>query len=289
MRTPPHRTTPGTSIKDRLGRAPRTRSVIAATGLLVLCVAPFAAARTGGPLREGVRNGTTTAETQVISNIASTTRATGGYSTRQSNLSGSGGGAVYGCRSKAGGSAATPQPQNPCVRANNLSTGLAFEFNASDGDVAGLISVGTGGDTKRPFVTNATGIATGLNADRVDDLDVVQILAQARAKAGLDADTVDGLDATDLRPSFAQVSATGTAAQSRGLVGSVAHLVATGLYGVTFAGDLSKCALSATLVDGLGQIAALPAVVAGNTAVAVRTGDSAGAPADHAFHLSVNC
>ena len=153
-----------------LGRAPRTRSVIAATGLLVICAAPFASARTGGPLREGVRNGTTTSETQVISNIASTTTATGGYSTRQSNLSPSGGGAVYGCRSAAGGSAAVPRAQNPCIRANNLSTGFAFEFNASDGAVAGLITVGKGGDATKPFITNATGVATGLNADRVDGL-----------------------------------------------------------------------------------------------------------------------
>ena len=36
-----------------LGRAPRTRSVVAATGLLILGAAPFAAARTGDPLREG--------------------------------------------------------------------------------------------------------------------------------------------------------------------------------------------------------------------------------------------
>ena len=55
-----------------LGRAPRTRSVIAATGVLVICIAPFAAAHTGGNLREGVRNGTTTSETQIISNIGST-------------------------------------------------------------------------------------------------------------------------------------------------------------------------------------------------------------------------
>ena len=116
MHESPQPDQPGISKTRRLlGSAPRTRSVIAATGLLVICVAPFASARTGGPLREGVRNGTTTSETQVISNIASTNRATGGYSTRQSNLSTSGGGAVYGCRSKAGGSAATPaaEPMHP--------------------------------------------------------------------------------------------------------------------------------------------------------------------------------
>ncbi len=186
-----------------LSRAPRTRSVIAATGLLVICIAPFAAARTGGPLREGVRNGTTTAETQIISNIGSALTPTGGYSTRQSNLSGSGGGAVYGCRSAVGGSAAKPRPQNPCLRANNLNTGYAFEFHASDGPITGLISAGAGGDTKKPFVTNATGVATGLNADRLDNLDAAQIVASARVKTGLDADTVDGVDAAGLQARFA--------------------------------------------------------------------------------------
>ncbi|MDQ3676830.1 MAG: hypothetical protein M3401_08530, partial [Actinomycetota bacterium] len=208
---------PGISGTRRvLGRAPRTRSVIAATGLLVICVAPFASARTGGPLREGVRNGTTTSETQVISNIGSTTRTTGGYSTRQSNLSPSGGGAVYGCRSKTGGSAAKPSPQNPCVRANNLSTGFAFEFNAARGDVAGLISVGAGGDAKRPFITNATGVATGLNADRVDGLDATAIIAAARVKTGLDADTVDGKDSAELGTRWALINESGAIEQQTG-------------------------------------------------------------------------
>ena len=192
-----------------LGRAPRTRSVIAATGVLVICIAPFAAAKTGGPLREGLRNGTTTSETEVISNIASTLSTTGGYSTRQSNLSNSGGGAIYGCRSGAGGSAAKPRPQNPCVRANNLSTGYAFEFNASKGAIGGLISVGGGGDTRRPFVTNATGVALGLNADRVDGLDASAIIAAARVKAGLDADTVDGKDSAELGTRWALINESG--------------------------------------------------------------------------------
>lgn len=177
-------------------RAPRTRSVIAATGVLVICIAPFAAARTGENLREGVRNGTTLSETEIISNIASTLSTTGGYSTRQSNLSSSGGGAIYGCRSAAGGSAAKPRPQNPCVRANNLSTGYAFEFNASKGAVGGLISVGSGGEKTRPFVTNATGVALGLNADRVDGLHASQIVAAARTKTGLAAEDADKLGGT---------------------------------------------------------------------------------------------
>jgi hypothetical protein len=155
-------------------KGPRTRSVLLATGVLVLAMAPFGVAATGDMLREGERNGTATRETAIVSNNPATTTDTGGYTTRQSNKSTSGGGAVYGCRSTEGGSAATP-PKNPCVRANNLSTGYAFEFNALSGTTAGLITVGTGGDAKRPFITNATGVATGLNADRVDGVEPAQL------------------------------------------------------------------------------------------------------------------
>jgi hypothetical protein len=273
--------------------SPRTRSVVIATGLLVLGITPFAAARTGSNLREGLRNGTSTRETQIISNVASTTGVTGGYSTRQSNLSSSGGGAVYGCRSGAGGSAATPKPQNPCLRANNLATGLAFEFNASNGDTGGLITVGTGGNTKKPFTTNATGVATGLNSDEVDGLDAAAIIALARAKTGLDADTVDGKDATDLQARFAQVTSGGTAsAASRGLVATapVVHVNATGIYDVTFAGNLSACAVSATRTDvAAGEISASPTTAGGNTTVTVRTASSAGVVEDHPFDLTLSC
>jgi hypothetical protein len=275
-----------------LGRAPRTRSVVAATGVLVICITPFAAAKTGNTLREGLRNGTATKETQIIGNLRSTTATTGGYVTRQSNLSTDGGGAIYGCRSKAGGSAATPSPQNPCIRANNLSTGFAFEFNAANGDIGGLISVGPGGDAKKPFTTNATGVATGLNADEVDGLDAAQIVAAARTKTGLDADTVDGVDAADLRPRFAQVTAADALGETRGLAatGGLTHVDATGIYALLFSGDLSKCAVSATITDATGgEISATPVVAAGNTTVTVRTSDSAGTAADRAFHAAVNC
>ncbi len=263
-------------------RSPRTRSVVLATGLLVIGISPFAAARTGDNLREGVRNGTTVRETQIISNVGATNTPTGGYSTRQSNLSSSGGGAVYGCRSGAGGSAATPTPQNPCIRANNLSRGFAFEFNASNGDSAGLITVGTGGDTKRPFTTNATGVATGLNADRVDGQDAADIIRAATA-----ASVATG---QALQP-FAQVSVGGTAGETRGVVtNGVSDPAGAGTYEVIFAGDLSKCALQATITGGdFGEITATPTVVNGNTSVAVRTANSAGVPTDRAFHLSANC
>lgn len=293
-----HQHDPAPTRRPRLrmpaaGTSPRTRSVVIATGLLVLGITPFAVAKTGGNLREGVRNGTTTQETQIISNVASTNRATGGYSTRQSNLSTSGGGAVYGCRSGAGGSAATPTPQNPCIRANNLAAGYAFEFNASDGPIAGLITAGTGGDAKKPFVTNATGVATGLNADRVDGLDAAAIVTAARVKAGLDADTLDGKDLTDVQARFAQIQADGDRDETRGLIAAdpISH-PSDGVYLVKFAGDLSKCAVAATITGAtFGEITATPAVADNVTTVTVRTGNSDGSDttSDRAFHLTVNC
>jgi hypothetical protein len=284
MHESPQPAQPGISKTRRaLGRAPRTRSVVAATALLVVCVAPFASARTGGPLREGLRNGTTTRETQVISNIASTTAATGGYSTRQSNLSNSGGGAVYGCRSQAGGSAATPRPQNPCIRSNNLSTGYAFEFNASHGTIGGLFSVGTGGDTVKPFVTNATGVATGLNADRVDG-------------KGAEDITKDAVNASQALKPFAQVTLAGDAGQTRGVpTGGVTTNPGganDGVYAVTFTGDLSACALQATIIGTQpGMVTVNPTVATdkATTTVEVRTFNGNNAAADRAFHLSADC
>ncbi len=161
-------------------RSPRTRSVAVATGMLVLALAPLGVAAGGGVLRGGERNSTGSKETSVVGNVAERGNATGGYTTRQSNTSTSGGGAIYGCRARAG------DGTNPCVRANNLADGLSFEFAARSGSVAGTISVGSGGDQKKPFTTNATGVATGLNADRVDGQsadDIVNAAATTTAAA----------------------------------------------------------------------------------------------------------
>jgi len=144
----------------------RIRMFVVLTALAVVGapVAISAATGEGSPLRQGARNPSSNAtqsltkETQIIANTSS-------YGTRQSNKSDNGGGVVYGCRSKAGG---TPAKNEPCVRANNLADGLAFEFSASQGALGGTINVGAGGDGKKPLTTNATGVADGLNADRVD-------------------------------------------------------------------------------------------------------------------------
>lgn len=157
------------------GRGGRARTALVAAGLMGVIGAPAAIGATGDALREGQRNGTATKETSIIANVRGTSANTGGFSTRQSNTSTTGGGAVYGCRSN------TTAVAQPCVRGNNLSTGLAFSFSSQKGAQVGEIRVAGGGDTKRPFVTNATGVATGLNADRVDGKDAAQIAAEGAA------------------------------------------------------------------------------------------------------------
>ena len=145
-------------------RSPRTRSVAVATGILVLGLAPLGVAKTGDALREGQRNGTASKETQVFSRINAVEQGRGGYGVRVSNFSRSGGALFSGCYANL---TVTGQP-HACLRAENLRGGLAFKFDANRGNVAGEITVGGGGDSKKPFTTNATGLATGLNADRVD-------------------------------------------------------------------------------------------------------------------------
>lgn len=239
--------------RPRPHAGPRTRSVLLATGVLVVVTSPFAVAKSGDFLREGARNGTTTVETEIIGSQKART-GKGGYVTRQSNIStgaGAGGGAIYGCRAPAGG---TASGSAPCLRASNLSGGSAFEFATSAG-VAGLFTVGDPAlpNPGKPFVTNATGVATGLNADQVDgksaadflgktekavDSDKLdgqtrpQIVAEARTKAGLDADTVDGVDSTTLSQAEESASLTnvnlplvGTALSSETIEGATGSFV----------------------------------------------------------------
>lgn len=137
------------------------RYVVLSALVLALLVSPFAIGATGSTLKEGKRNptsGSAKRETQVISSSKT-------YGTRQSNIgNGNGGGAIYGCRSKPG--------REPCIRSNNLNTGRAFEFE-TDGAEAGRIEVKAAGG--KPLTTNATGVATGFNADKVDNIDAARI------------------------------------------------------------------------------------------------------------------
>src|SRR6185295_16024258 len=207
-------------MRSRIRKALNVRAngpwILAAALLVALLVAPFAGAfGEGNSVRGGARNPSPdsrrayTKETEIIANVST-------YGTRQSNKSNNGGGAVYGCRSAAGG---TPKGNEPCVRASNLADGRAFEFNANGGTEVGAI---TGPATAAPFTTTANGVATALNADKVD-----------------------GKDATDLQAKFATVSDAGALGDQRGA--TAAARSADGVYSVTFDADVSKCARTVSI------------------------------------------
>lgn len=204
-----------------LSSKPQGPWILASAIALGLLVTPFAvAAGDGGSVRGGARNPSDnqsqayTRETQIIADNST-------YGTRQSNKSSNGGGAIYGCRSGEGG---TPKGNKPCVRANNLSKGRAFEF-ASNGPEVGRIE--SSDPNAAPFTTNATGVATGLNADKVDGKSAQEIVAAAQA--------------SNL---FAAVDATGKLGNTRGAAS--ATRTGTGTYEVTFTNDISKCIATVT-------------------------------------------
>lgn len=244
----------------------RLVTLLAAAVVAVLVAAPLAmSAGEGDALRGGERNprgGSSTELTRETGIIASNRT----YGTRQSNK-GSGGGAIYGCRST---SAATP-----CVKANNLSSGLAFTFTTNGGPVGGIIQTNAADGSKvKPFQTNATAVADGLNADRVDGRHASEIVADARALT-----------------KTARVSAQGgLAATDRGAT-AVARTGA-GTYRVTFDGAVDQCAYSATVLGGAGTAGyANVAPVGGQPTqldVTTRAG-SDNAAADRAFHVTANC
>src|SRR3954463_15251960 len=108
--------------------------VLASAIIIGLLASSFAVASgEGRTLLLGKRNPGSNAsaalssETQIIANNST-------YGTRQSNKSAKGGGAIYGCRSGAGGS---ERGNSPCIRSSNLANGRAFEFSANGGTEVG--------------------------------------------------------------------------------------------------------------------------------------------------------
>ena len=231
--------------------------VIAAVAVALL-VTPFAvAAGEGRPVLGGSRNPSSNEslayarETQIIANNTT-------YGTRQSNKSTSGGGAIYGCRARTGTKA--------CLRASNLSNGRAFSFATNSGTEVGRID---GPTAAAPFTTSATGVATGLNADKVD---------------GKDAATI-----SDDANRFANVSGAGALGAQRGA--TAATRTAAGTYNVAFSDDISKCALGVTVTNNAAVAIGTAQLAADNKTVTVVTRDltAVGTPADEPFHLTVTC
>ena len=216
----------------------------------------------GRSLLSGKRNpgypNATSKETQIISNAST-------YGTRQSNIrNGDGGGAIYGCRSATG--------HEPCIRSNNLNGGRAFEF-ATDGNEAGRIT--TKDATGAPFTTNANGVATGLNADRVDGHDASDFAMAA-----------DFLFAAVTDSTTAAPTVTGRGAQS------VTKDATAGTITVTFNKDVSKCSYTVSPVGSAAAVSPGVSPASGNVnavTVSFNTGAAGSTPTTQSFHLQVVC
>lgn len=250
--------------------------------VLGLLISSFAvAAGEGRSILGGKRNpagGNLTSETQIIA-------ANGTYGTRQSNKSDNGGGAIYGCRSTAGGS---EKGRNPCIRSNNLAGGRAFEFQSSGGPEVGTIT--SGNVNAAPFTTNAKGVATGLNADQVDGKSADDIKNETLAQAKTDA--VTAAQGLTLLASVGGDGALGTV--KRGATASAR--TSDGNYTVTFDRDISACAIQATQTTVTNAGAVSVQLQDDKKTVAVRTragggADGTGTPdvTDRPFNLTVSC
>jgi hypothetical protein len=239
--------------------------------LALFVAAPIAlAAGEGKPINGGKRNpsgGTSTEytkETQIIADIAQgaggVARGTGGYSTRQSNKSESGGGAIYGCRAKAG--------KNPCLAAVNLADGAAFKFTADAKSAAvGEFLFGPRTNTpvdKPPFKTNGTGLVSNLNSDKIDGKDATDLVGKGELL-------------------FAVVGATGSLGNTRGATAATQTSGTPPTYLVSFGSDVSKCAYTANPTDTAAGSVAVSTGSDGKSVVVTESGTASG------FHLQVTC
>jgi hypothetical protein len=256
----------------------RIRHVALAATIIGLLAAPVAVGRNAATstLDGGGRNPSSntsaeyTKETEIVGNVAQNAggvaAGTGGYTTRQSNKSDSGGGAIYGCRAKAG--------TESCVAANNLNNGDAFRFQATPsaatvGELRFGLNLATPVD-KPPFATNGTGLVKNLNADRVD---------------GKSAD--DFLAAGSML--FATVAGDGAIGASRGVTAGAKATVSTSgtdpVVTVPFAADVSKCAPTAS--PTATTPAPLVVAIGSDGKSVVVTESEATAPVG--FHLQITC
>jgi hypothetical protein len=257
--------------------------VVVSAVVLGLLISSFAVASGEGKSLLGGKRNPGSNESSALSKETEIIANTGTYGTRQSNKSDNGGGAIYGCRSKAGGS---EKGFEPCIRANNLVDGRAFEFESNGPEVGRIVNENVNG---APFTTNAKGVATGLNADQVDGKSADEITADATKAAHDDAvTTAQGLT------KFAAVAGDGTLGGKRGATS--ATRTGEGTYNVVFTDDISACALQATETQFENAGAVGVALLADKRTVTVRTrsgggadGTEATAIADRPFNLTVSC
>ena len=267
----------------------KPRHVIVAAVAAAAVSTPVALA--AGGLQGGQRNPSTNPsisyhrETQIIADVAQgqggTAAGTGGFSTRQSNKSNSGGGAIYGCRARLG--------TNPCLEGVNLFNGHAFEFLTGAGsDAVGKIWFGPNFNqtvNKPPFLTNGSGLVTNLNADMVGGRHVNQLVTTDQLLFAV----VDGSwHLGSNRGATAAVMGPATTSGSSGSTGPTGPSGAqVQTYTVTFTGDVSKCAFTATPTSvSAGTVAAAPGPASAGAVHQVVVSES-GSPTG--FNLQVSC
>ncbi len=270
----------GTAPMSRLSRLKPSGTgcwLVVASVLLALLVSPFAlAAGEGNPLRAACatpartrasrsrarpRSSPTPARTAPASPTSPTTAA---------------------ARSTAAARrpAARATDNEPCIRANNLADGRAFEFE-TDGTARRHASRRATRRPAAPFTTNATGVATGLNADRVDGKNAEDTRDEAaRRPQGADA----------VRRRQRRQHARPAAARAR-----AGQRTAEGTYRVDFARRRHTCALHGD-ADGGENAGAISVVqLGGDKKTADRCARTRSpdrrrlALADRPFHLTVTC
>ncbi len=252
------------------------RAAVISGAVIALTAAPVALAgglaNAGGqPVRGGIKNppsGGYNQTTQIWANNAS-------WGTRQSNL-GSGGSAIYGCRSLAGGL--------PCLDADNLKGGTAFTF-ITTGSTGGTILVGN--SSAAPFTTNGHGVATGLNANYLQGKQASEF--QLAAQPAANANELGGQPASSYVSTgqllFADVAPGPVIQNTRGATSvGQSETTYTVVFGTT---NVSKCAYTASpqgAALSAGQLGvAASSTNAGAVVVSAPSGFSGG------FDLQVTC
>jgi hypothetical protein len=243
--------------------------VVISSLILALLVAPFALAKDGDTFRAGGRT-TFTRITTILGDSAT-------YATQQSNLrQGDGGAARYGCRSTAA--------NEYCLLSKNTGGGGSFRFTSDKSLLGGVIDVkpptGKTARDVKPFTTNATGVATGLNADEVDGMSADDIVKAAKG--------------TDPFAPYALVGADGktNAARTKGVTdANVIHTTA-GVY--CFTGLTAQPQTADVTLDGVAGENSVdtttnnPGAACNNATgiqLIVRTYDSTGTLADKPFYV----
>jgi hypothetical protein len=265
-----------TLARRTAGRSRGGRVLLAAVviGLLAapVAVGQGAASALVGGQRNPSNNASSsfTRETEIVGNVAQNQGGvaanTGGYTTRQSNKSDSGGGAIYGCRAKAG--------TESCVAANNLNNGDAFRFQSTPSAASvGQIRFGNNPAVpvdKPPFTTNATGLVKNLDADRVDGKSAEDFMAAGSVR-------------------FAVVAADGTIGAGSGLAANAKATVAADagdeVVTVPFAADVTKCAATASPTAAIAD-PLIVGVGSNGTSITVREPNVTAAVG---FNLQVTC